>query len=82
MSTRIIDLPSPSRRSLESALEAAWRRARGAAAAAAASALARREAELAQRERTLEDRLLCALCMDAPRELAFNCGHQVGPRGA
>ncbi len=68
------------RRRLEAALEAAWRRARGAAAAAAAAALARREAELAQRERAVEEGATCALCMDAPRALAFNCGHQARPR--
>lgn len=63
-------------------MEAAWQRVHGAAGAAAARALARREAELAARERTLEDRTLCALCLDAPRELAFNCGHQArAPRG-
>ncbi|KAK9834309.1 hypothetical protein WJX81_005504 [Elliptochloris bilobata] len=66
----------PQLHSLEDAMEAAWRRVRGAAATAAASTLARREAELAQRERAVEDRSQCALCMDAPRELAFNCGHQ------
>jgi len=69
------------RRRLEAALEAAWRRARGAAAATAAVALARREAELAQRERAVEEGATCALCMDAPRALAFNCGHQARPRG-
>ncbi len=58
-------------------MEAAWRRVRAAAMAAAAEQLAQRESDLAQRERAVEDCTTCALCMDAPRALAFNCGHQV-----
>lgn len=62
--------------SLESVISNSWQSVREALIAKVASDLRQREAALAARERTAEEANTCSLCMEHPRTVAFNCGHQ------
>ena len=62
--------------SLESVISKSWQSVREALIAKVASDLRQREAALAVRERAAEEATTCSLCMEHPRTVAFNCGHQ------
>ena len=62
--------------SLERIISQSWQSLRDAIMAKVASDLRQREAALAERERAAEEATTCSLCMDRPKALVFNCGHQ------
>lgn len=64
-------------RSLEGIISQSWQSLRDAIMAKVASDLRQREAALAERERAAEEATTCSLCMDRPKTVVFNCGHQI-----
>ena len=68
---------SDSLRSLEGIISQSWQSLRDAIMAKVASDLRQREAALAERERAAEEATTCSLCMDRPKTVVFNCGHQI-----
>ncbi|CAK0737604.1 hypothetical protein CVIRNUC_000940 [Coccomyxa viridis] len=63
--------------SLEGIISQSWQSLRDAIMAKVASDLRQREAALAERERAAEEATTCSLCMDRPKTVVFNCGHQI-----
>ncbi len=62
--------------SLEGTLSSAWGALREAIISRGAAELRLRESALAERERAAEEAILCSLCMERPKAVAFGCGHQ------
>ncbi|KAG1670108.1 hypothetical protein FOA52_013684 [Chlamydomonas sp. UWO 241] len=67
---------------LERTLEAALRSARDATVAARVAGAARAASAAAEQDRGAGGAACCSLCMERPRSVVFNCGHQAcGPCG-
>ena len=62
--------------SLEGVISQSWQSLRDAIMSKVASDLRQREAALTERERAAEEATICSLCMDRPKSVVFNCGHQ------